>query len=151
MEYDEGISFETEEDSISDDAEVDGAELLDDGDVHAEDDFGFTSTSRTSPVVGEEIARAHALVRTMDDSIRHASETLQIIISTRGDTDEQLGRWCQDILQTWGRFGLEFKKHPGRIIARIIRAEKNPEKRSEMITNVIETMNTLRDVLAREE
>lgn len=118
------------------------SEMLNDGDDNG-DDFSFKSISNTAPFDVNQLSRARALVKTTDESILHAMDTLEIIASTYGDLHEDLRRKAEDLMSTFRAFHLEMDRFPGRVLARVIYAEPDRTKRLNKAVQARDEINNL--------
>lgn len=111
------------EDNVDDDKNADDP----DG---RQDDLGpLTGISNTAPIDFSKMQRTRALVKTTDESVLHAMDTLEVIATTYGSLHEELRRMAEDLMSTFRALHLELDRYPGRVLARVIRSEPDPNKR----------------------
>lgn len=124
-------------------------EMLDDGDDIV-DDFSFRTISNTAMMDVAKLSRARALVKTTDESVLQAMDTLEVIASTYGPLHEQLRRMAEDLMSTFRALHLELDRYPGRVLARVIRAEPDPIKRLSKAIEARQEIHNLVELLQDE-
>lgn len=114
------------------------------------EDWALTRVATNAPIEGDSIHRARARVMTTDDAVLNAVEIAQTICNVYGDADEQLSRYAEDLMSVMRLVHLEMNRKPGRVLVRVIRAEKNKDEQLRMIREAMDELQSLLDQFATE-